>query len=162
MLLAIPLLALVWLAAIVAAPLLPPLVSAVVYAAGSLVCHQIPERSFHLGGSQLAVCARCVGIYAGGAGGAVATTLALCLPMRTPALTVTRIGPILVVAALPTVVTVVLEMLGLWLPTNELRALAGVPFGVAIAFVVTAFAKVHYDSCAPRRRTAPSPPPPPI
>lgn len=161
MLLAIPLLALLWLAAIVAAPLLPPLVSAVVYAAGSLVCHQIPERSFHLGGSQLAVCARCVGIYAGAAGGAVAA-LALRLPIHAPTRTVRWIRPILAVAVLPTVVTVVLEMLRLWFPTNELRALAGVPFGVAIAFVVTAFAKVHYDSCAPRRRTAPSPPPPPI
>ena len=108
MLLAIPLLALLWLAAIVAAPLLPPLVSAVVYAAGSLVCHQIPERSFHLGGSQLAVCARCVGIYAGAAGGAVAA-LALRLPIHALTRTVRWIRPILAVAVLPTVVTVVLD-----------------------------------------------------
>ena len=142
MLLAIPLLALLWLAAIVAAPLLPALVSAVVYAAGSVVCHQIPERSFYLGASQLAVCARCLGIYAGGAGGAVVTALALRLPMRVPTVTTKRV---LAVAVLPTVVTVVLEMLGLWSPTNEVRALAGAPCGGAIAFVVTTFAKVHYD-----------------
>lgn len=145
MLLAIPLLALLWLAAIVAVPLLPPLVSAVVYAAGSVVCHQIPERSFHLGASQLAVCARCLGIYAGGAGGAVVTALALRLPVRVPTVTTKRVRALLAVAVLPTVVTVVLEMLGLWSPTNEVRALAGVPCGWAIAFVVTAFAKVHYD-----------------
>ncbi len=29
------------------------------------ICHQIPSRSFHLLGHQLAVCHRCTGIYAG-------------------------------------------------------------------------------------------------
>ncbi len=29
------------------------------------VCHQMPERSFHLNGHALAVCHRCTGIYAG-------------------------------------------------------------------------------------------------
>jgi hypothetical protein len=38
-----------------------------VYAVGSVVCHQLPERSFHLWGRQLPVCARCTGIYAGAA-----------------------------------------------------------------------------------------------
>ena len=38
-----------------------------VYAIGSLICHQLPERSFHLWGAQLPVCARCTGIYAGAA-----------------------------------------------------------------------------------------------
>ena len=32
---------------------------------GSVVCHQMAERSFILGGKQLPVCARCTGIYAG-------------------------------------------------------------------------------------------------
>src|SRR5262245_19064114 len=40
------------------------------YAIGSLVCHQRPERSFHLFGTQMPVCARCVGIYAGAAAAA--------------------------------------------------------------------------------------------
>ncbi len=35
------------------------------YAIGSLICHQRPERSFHLAGVQLPVCARCLGVYAG-------------------------------------------------------------------------------------------------
>src|SRR5438552_2016659 len=38
-----------------------------VYAIGSLVCHQLPERSFHLESVPLPVCARCTGIYAGAA-----------------------------------------------------------------------------------------------
>ncbi len=36
-----------------------------VYAALSVVCHQMPQRSFHWLGYPLGVCARCVGIYAG-------------------------------------------------------------------------------------------------
>ena len=38
-----------------------------VYAVGSVVCHQLPERSFHLWAAQMPVCARCTGIYAGAA-----------------------------------------------------------------------------------------------
>src|SRR5260221_7816536 len=38
-----------------------------VYGMGSVLCHQRPERSFHLWGVQLPVCARCVGVYAGAA-----------------------------------------------------------------------------------------------
>ena len=35
-----------------------------VYQLGSLICHQRPERSFHLAGVQMPVCARCFGLYA--------------------------------------------------------------------------------------------------
>jgi hypothetical protein len=33
------------------------------YAAGSLICHQRPDRSYHPWGAQSPVCARCFGIY---------------------------------------------------------------------------------------------------
>jgi uncharacterized membrane protein len=36
-----------------------------IYRAFSLVCHQIPERSFFIAGHPFAVCARCFGLYAG-------------------------------------------------------------------------------------------------
>jgi uncharacterized membrane protein len=36
-----------------------------IYKAFSFVCHQIPERSFHLIGYKFAVCSRCTGIYSG-------------------------------------------------------------------------------------------------
>ena len=42
-----------------------------VYIAGALICHQRPERSFHVWGVQWPVCARCLGLYAGAAIGAV-------------------------------------------------------------------------------------------
>ena len=50
-----------------AAALVAALFACVVYAIGSLVCHQLPERSFHLWSAQMPVCARCTGIYAGAA-----------------------------------------------------------------------------------------------
>ena len=38
-----------------------------VYSVGSLICHQLPERSYRLWGAQMPVCARCAGIYIGAA-----------------------------------------------------------------------------------------------
>jgi hypothetical protein len=38
-----------------------------VYSIGSLVCHQLPERSYRLWTAQMPVCARCAGIYFGAA-----------------------------------------------------------------------------------------------
>ena len=57
------------LAAIIGAPLIQssghPAFAFKIYRAFSFVCHQIPDRSFHLYGNQFAVCSRCTGIYAG-------------------------------------------------------------------------------------------------
>ncbi|MEP7340549.1 MAG: DUF2085 domain-containing protein [Acidobacteriota bacterium] len=59
----------VWLAAIFAAPALMadghPLWALIIYRGLSGICHQIPDRSFHLHGFPLAVCSRCTGIYIG-------------------------------------------------------------------------------------------------
>jgi uncharacterized membrane protein len=40
-------------------------------AIGYAVCHRIPERSFHIGGYQLPLCARCSGMYLGAVTGLV-------------------------------------------------------------------------------------------
>lgn len=37
--------------------------ASMIYAVYHPVCHQIPEHSFHIGGSALAVCARCAALY---------------------------------------------------------------------------------------------------
>lgn len=57
-----------WLALVVA----PPLAAAAGWPYGELlhwvlhpVCHQIPERSFHLFGAPFAACTRCTGLYLG-------------------------------------------------------------------------------------------------
>ncbi len=48
------------------------LVSAGAYLLGGVVCHQRPDRSFHLEGVQMPVCARCTGLYLGGGLGVLA------------------------------------------------------------------------------------------
>jgi uncharacterized membrane protein len=139
------LLAMAWLLSILTAPLLPAAISASVYAVGSLVCHQLPERSFHLGGFQLPVCARCVGIYGGVAIGALGASV-----MRLTAVP-RHARQILVLGALPTAITVALESVGLWPTTNIVRAAAGFPLGVVAALVVTgALATLHYRDQIPR------------
>lgn len=42
-----------------------PEIAAPIYKAFSFVCHQIPERSFHLSGHKFGVCSRCTGLYVG-------------------------------------------------------------------------------------------------
>src|ERR1700687_4721962 len=70
------------------------------YAAGSLICHQRPERSFHVLGTQLPVCARCTGIYAG----AAAAAIVVWFRRRTgdPAPGLSPAGRVLLVSVLPT------------------------------------------------------------
>ncbi len=155
----VALLAVSWLALLIVAPVLPAEVSAGVYAITSLICHQRPERSFHLEAYQLPVCARCLGIYGGAACGAVAAVWAgggfrAGRPDVPWALTAA--------ACVPTAATVALEWAGVWQTANVTRALAGAPAGAVVAFVVTrALATVHYDRCAPPRPTVPNPPLPP-
>ena len=65
----------VWLAAIFLAPWLAGRGASgparFVYAVFAPLCHQIPGRCFVLNGHPLAVCGRCLGIYAGFAAGLV-------------------------------------------------------------------------------------------
>lgn len=42
-----------------------PLPAGSIYLFFSNICHQLPERSFQVAGTQLAVCHRCIGIYLG-------------------------------------------------------------------------------------------------
>jgi uncharacterized membrane protein len=140
--------ALACVALLVIAPLLPAALAAPIYGIGSLVCHQRPERSFHLAGIQLPVCGRCLGIYAGAAFG-------LIVPLRR----VDRARRALSIAALPTIITLVVEWTGLADPGNVLRAAAGAILGAGVVAVVVT---LHYDECAQRRPIVSSPRRPPI
>jgi uncharacterized membrane protein len=103
-----------------------------VYAIGAVVCHQLPERSFHLWGSQLPVCARCTGIYLGAAAAAL-------LPLaRLPALRPGSSRALLVAAAAPTLFTLLYEWMTAQMPPNGVRAAAGALLGVALAWVAFA------------------------
>lgn len=115
--------------------------AAVVYAAGALICHQMPERSFHLGPSQLPVCARCFGLYVGVALGAVAWTAVA--GTRTRPFSRTAVVGVLVVAGAPTAFTVLTAIAGVLDPPNLWRAGLALPLGAAAGVVVGAAASGH-------------------
>ncbi len=121
--------------------LLDLVVAGSAYLAGGIVCHQLPERSFHVGGAQWPVCARCAGVYAGAALTALVSALA---PLRTlEVAAIARVRTVLVVAVLPSVATLVYEWAAGLAPTNVIRASAGAPLGAIVTWVVVA-------ACAPR------------
>lgn len=154
-----------WLALLVASPAGPTWLAALTYSVGSFVCHQLPERSFHLAGFQIPVCARCLGIYAGFAVAAWTFVAASLSPTSVAHRNMTtRVARwVFVVSALPTAITLVLEWSGIWRGSNIVRAIAGSALGIGIAFVVmSVVATLHYSGCEPRRRTEPSQLPPPI
>jgi uncharacterized membrane protein len=104
-----------------------------VYAAGSVICHQRPERSFHLLGAQMPVCARCAGIYAGAA---VAAIVVWSRAIPRSSRFDRGAGRALLVAALPTAVTVAYEWTSGQAPGNWTRLVSGVPLGAAVAWVL--------------------------
>lgn len=59
----------IWAALIVVAPLAKAYglssISASLYSFYHFICHQIPDRSFHIAGEQFGVCSRCSGVYFG-------------------------------------------------------------------------------------------------
>jgi uncharacterized membrane protein len=148
-----------WIALLLLAPVLPAPVAAALYAVGSQICHQRPERSFHLFAAQLPVCGRCIGIYAGAALGSV---LAVGSWWRSR-LTGVSLRTLLVWGSLPTALTLIAEWSNAWGGSNGARAIAGVPLGFVVALVVAqAVATLHYGGCAPRRPFASNQPPTPI
>jgi hypothetical protein len=137
-----------------------------VYAIGSAVCHQLPERSYHLWTAQMPVCARCAGMYAGAAIAAIGFSVARGFQPRGrgPAASAPearrRASPklgesaderrreraalgrpnlaraILLIAALPTLVTLAYEWTTGDMPAHWIRAATGVPLGATVASMI--------------------------
>lgn len=116
----------------------------VVYVASRQLCHQRAERSFHLWGIQMPVCARCTGLYAGaflGSAFAVAWPRRRRQPASSAAWRRRLIG-----AAVPTAVSVAVEWAGLAgphlhfgsfdVPTMWVRAVLALPLGFVVAWFV--------------------------
>jgi uncharacterized membrane protein len=134
--------ALLWTGILIGAPMAlhrPSLggAAAVVYAGSAGICHQRPERSFHLSKRQLPVCARCFGLYFAGAVGSF-----LAWGSRTRPGARGRI--VLALAAAPTALTWAAEVAGLATFSNTSRALAALPLGAVTGWVFVQM--LRYDS----------------
>jgi uncharacterized membrane protein len=121
---------------IIAAPMAKadghPAVAAAIYKGFSYLCHQIPERSFHLGGQKFAVCSRCTGLYSGFA---LATLIyPLTRSLKRP--DTPRIFWLLL-AALPLAIDFSLGYFSLWQNTHLSRFVTGALLGsVAVFYIV--------------------------
>jgi uncharacterized membrane protein len=132
---------LLWVALILAAPLISiarASGASPIYTFFSYICHQIPERSLHLAGHQLAVCSRCLGVYVGLLGGM------LIYPIWRP---IGEIEPIprfwLFLALVPIGIDWSLTVFGIWENTHASRFITGLILGAACAtFIVPALVEI--------------------
>ena len=127
--------ALVWLGLVAGAPLVAASghdeAAFVIYQGLKNVCHQMPERAFWVAGHPLAVCARCLGIYAGFA----AAVLLYPLSRRLERAGAPR-REWLILALAPTAADFALGITGVWANTHSSRFLTGAWLGAWVAFYV--------------------------
>jgi len=122
-------------------PTLIYLVSWGTYLVGSLLCHQRPERSFFLWGSQMPVCARCTGIYLGAAIAALVVPFVARLKLLREGGAVRSARTLLIVSILPAAATLVYEWTTGIMPANWIRAVSGLPVGAVVAWIVMSVAQ---------------------
>ena len=101
------------------------------YHAFSLVCHQIPERSFFIAGHPFAVCSRCFGLYAGFALATIAYPL-----IRSLKKTDAPPRKWLFIAAAPLGIDYALGFFGIWNNTHSSRVITGALLGAVAVFYV--------------------------
>ena len=106
-----------------------PRAAATLYQAFSVLCHQIPERSYFIAEHKLAVCARCTGLYAGFA------LMLVLYPLIRPLRTVEwPRRELLILAAAPMAIDFGLTFVGIWENTHTSRLLTGLLLGGASVF----------------------------
>src|SRR5688572_14298112 len=133
---------LVWVGSITIAPLLLSSglahVASPLYTFFSYICHQMPERSIHLAGHQMAVCSRCFGVYFGLFAGLVVYPLWRRIDEIEP---VPRFW--LFLSLVPISIDWSLTMFGFWENTHASRFITGLILGVACAtFIVPALVEI--------------------
>lgn len=93
----------------------------------------MPERTIHTADVAWPVCARCSGLY-------------LATPLGIAGLFLRRRGrgrvwqpaPLVIVAAIPTVLTILWEWAGFGMPSHAVRLVTAVPLGAAITYALLA------------------------
>jgi uncharacterized membrane protein len=108
----------------------PAWLTATVYLAAGRVCHQRPERSFWTDGAPWPVCGRCSGLYLAAPIGAIAAVASRRRRLGVPP------AGWLIVAAIPTALTLAIEWAGLAPVSSLARAMAALPLGAATAYYV--------------------------
>jgi uncharacterized membrane protein len=102
-----------------------------IYRGFSLACHQLPARSFFIENYPLAVCARCTGLYAGFAVGALVYPL-----VRDVRRTIAPPRVWLVAALMPLATDWTLGFFGVWNNTHVSRFATGALVGAVSVFYV--------------------------
>ncbi len=121
--------------------------------AGSLICHQLPERSLTAGGIVLPVCARDTGIYTGIMTAFVFLLLARRLKAQKPPALVVAI--VMVVMMIPMMADGALSYTGFIETNNTTRLFTGLLFGLPIPFLLVPAAnfRIHrHNECAVLKR----------
>lgn len=122
-------------------------VSSPLYAFFSYICHQIPERSFHIAHEQFAVCSRCFGVYFGLVAGFAIYPLWRNIDEVQP---VARFW--LFLSLIPIAIDWSLTVFGIWENTQVSRFLTGLILGVACAtFIVPAIVEIMRNMTNGRR-----------
>jgi uncharacterized membrane protein len=112
--------------------------SSPIYSFFHYLCHQKPDRSFHLAGEQFGVCSRCFGVYFGILLGFVIYPLWRRID---------EIEPLpkfwLFISLVPAGIDWSLTFFGIWENTQLSRFLTGLILGIACAtFIVPAFVEI--------------------
>ena len=114
---------------------------AFIFAVGSLICHQRPERSFFLDGHQLPVCARCTGLYLSAVAGLAGWIgFKIARGWRPIAFDPRVAVRLFVLAAIPTALSLASGALGVWDGSNLTRAVLAIPLGASAGAIVAAVA----------------------
>ncbi|HWP82985.1 MAG TPA: DUF2085 domain-containing protein [Bacteroidota bacterium] len=129
-----------WCGLILVAPLLRseqllPTFSQSLYQFFSIICHQLDDRSFHLGGEKFAVCIRCSSIYFGFLIGA------LFQPLRRKRGAIPSVS-LLFFASAPMVADVAMNLLGIRESDLFSRTFTGGLFGIILpSFIIPALSE---------------------
>ena len=115
------------------------LLLALIFAIGGVICHQRPERSFFLDGHQLPVCARCTALYLSGAIGLVAWwSVKFARKWRPIPIDARRAVRVLLIASIPTAISVASAVAGWWDGSNITRAMLAIPLGASAGAIAAA------------------------
>ncbi|NND71367.1 MAG: DUF2085 domain-containing protein [Rhodothermales bacterium] len=96
----------------------------------SSFCHQIPTRSFHVDGVQLALCHRCLGIYAG----LPIAVVAFLGARRWDGFLSSRARYFILASLVPLGLDWLLDFLGIWSNTALSRLFTGSLFGLTAGY----------------------------